>query len=285
MFTIISSLQSLAKVIVVLLLVVIGYRAWEIVLPARPILAPEPRVAIDEAIQVRARQVVAQAPAGTPVAVLQLEGDQTLYVTDHLREAIAGFGTVTVIDKPLEDRVRAAVGVTPAAYPTAEAAIMRGKELDAALVVFGRVTMDVGADWLRAGVSVEMLDVASGRKIPLMIEELKPERSAQSVLGAAVDAAGGLSWSLVRRWAAWAVVCLALPLVSVGFLRATVRRESTGRNAVVLGSLALACVLLYVVFVGLGAGLAWSWGVAGVSIALAVAYQWLMMAMVARSAE
>jgi hypothetical protein len=186
------------------------------------------------------------------VAVLHLVDDPTDYVTDQLRANIEQSGFVDLLDQPVGEKLERALNLRVASVGELDAATREGRRLGAQGVIFGKVhAFDSYPGAARIDLEITLADVA-GRQALFTRRYSKEIPSGPLSAAAIEDSASSIGW--VRRLLAWAVLVLLLPVFTISFIRAMVRKQSNRANAFTLGVYTAADALLAYLF--LGAGLA-----------------------------
>lgn len=249
------------------------WQAWDHFGPRKPELGPPLRQLADRVMPTAVAELREKRASLRSVALLHLENDPSDYVTEQLRAAIERNNVFDLPDTTLGYKIRNDLRLRHDSYgspePALAAAAARGGVQG---VLFGTVhALDSdarGRTWI--DLELQLADVAQKRVV------FTGRYTGQS-------GGGGGSVGVSRnpttdggfrldRLLAWVVVVLLLPVFTIAFIRAMVRRRSNGANVFTLGvyttvDAALAYLLL---------GVALSWwlptALFAAAIAAAVAY-------------
>lgn len=184
------------------------------------------------------------------VAFLHLVNDPADYVTDQLRANIEQSGVVDLLDERVGEKVARALHLRIASVGELEAAAREGRGLGAQGVIFGKVnSFESYPGGAKMDLELSLAEVA-GPKVLFSRRYSKEVPSGPFAPAAVPESAshiGGL-----ERLLAWGVMVLLLPVFTVSFIRAMVRKESNRANAFTLGVYTAADALLACLLLGAG---------------------------------
>jgi hypothetical protein len=190
-------------------------------------------------------------------ALLHLGNDPSDYVTKHLRSAIEGSGILNLHDQTFAEKLRNGMILPQPTFGELASALARGKELGVQTVIFGKInSFESSQNGARIDFDLSMASVETGRVL------LSRNFTRQLLSGAPISS-GGPATALVQeqvqsmhpaqRFLGWVLIVLLLPVFTITFLRAMVRKESNRFNAFTLMVYTAADALL--AFLLLGAAL------------------------------
>lgn len=181
-------------------------------------------------------------------ALLPFAGDPSGYLTDTVRLTVEESGVLDLRDRTLMEKIRTGMNMRQPSCGVLSNAVARGARMGAPFVLFGRAerfeSTGKGA-WL--DLTLTLADVAAEK--PVMekhyVFSTAKEKAAGSSSGmteSASVAGGGENMGTktqVRRWLGWAVLVLALPIFTIGFIRGLVGKASNNVNAFTLATYTL----------------------------------------------
>ena len=240
--------QVLARVGAVALVGYMAWLGWDYFGPQRPVVGPmRMEVAGQLVPDVIADLRKARGDVRT-AAVLHLANDPSDVLTSGLRTEIQQSGILDVCDATLMERVRDGLRLRQPACADLGQALEEGKSLGVQGVIFGQVNVfeSIGGE-AKLDVDLRLADVA-GRRILL-------ERRYTKSLGGGLLSASNVQEEVLKitpfkRLLAWAVIVLLLPVFTISFIRAMVRRESNRVNAGVLVVYTVVDIILAYLMVG-----------------------------------
>jgi hypothetical protein len=283
----------------------IVWLGWTTLVGSKPSLAEGPSKAVETIASQLGPQLVAALPADATLAIFPFKGDQTGAIGARVRSTLSGYGTLSIQGPTLLDRLSEGLGLRRGAPHSVAEAIVRGRNLNATHALFGVAASRVEGGIVKLSLHARLINVAEGRELDVGgVDAVAAAggggaESAEGggdgpgwrlVASTGMDATGtmslGADWlASARSIGLWALAVMSLPILSVGFLRLTVSRESNTANAVLLAGYLLASILLYLLVVGLRLTSVWSWLLAGVAVLLCGIYHFAVMRRVAKSAE
>jgi hypothetical protein len=234
----------------VALIVFLLWQGWDYFGPQKPHV-PEERQEFAESIFVDVRDdLAANRGAIGSIAVLHLVNDPSDFVTDRLRTVVEEAGIFDLRDRTLGEKFRNALRFRHRCYGEADEAIEEGRERGVDGVLFGAVeSFEADSEGTRLEMVISLADVSAGR----VVFTQRYTKTDGAGLEPVQKAVRKIGW--FKRFLAWAIIVLLLPVFSIAFLRSIVRRRSNKSNAFTLGlytfvGAALAYLLLGFTLVG-----------------------------------
>jgi hypothetical protein len=216
----------------------------------------------------------AQRTNAAAAVFLHLAGDPTDHLSDRLRTLVSESGVLDLSPATLDERVQRSLNLAVTAPATLDAAVARARGLGAPAVLFGVVRQFDGTpQGGRLTLELTLADIATKSVLFTRTydHEWKP-----AALVPATPAGPLVRTSLLSRLLGWALAVLLLPVFTIGFLRATVRRGSNRANLGILLLYTTVAAALAWLIVGAPNGL-WPTVWLAVLAALAFAYHvWIM---------
>ncbi|MGO8678750.1 MAG: hypothetical protein ACLQVX_23140 [Limisphaerales bacterium] len=184
------------------------------------------------------------------VAFPHLVNDPSDCVTDQLRANIEQSGFMDLLDQPLIERVERALNLRVASVGDVDDAVREGRKLGAQGVIFGKVhSFESYPGGAKMDLEMSLADVAEGHV--LFTKHYSKEVPGGPFSPVAIeDGPGGLGG--VQRLLVWGVIVLLLPVFTISFIRAMVRKESNRANGFTLGVYTGADALLAYLLLGAG---------------------------------
>ena len=238
----------LSKVGTLLLAGYIAWLGWENLGTPKPEIGSPRKELAEKAISNIVEDIRASRGNIRRVALLQFGNDSAGHFTDMLRGSIEQTGVLDLRDRTLAEKARKALNAERQSYPSAEEAVARGRELGTQGVLFGTVhAFESYSSGATIDVEVNLADVATGHSV------LSKRYSLENSLGSSVAASVQEStrrFPWFQRLLAWLLLVLLLPVFTLGFIRAMIRKGSNRANVFVLSIYTLADVLLAWLLVG-----------------------------------
>ncbi len=186
------------------------------------------------------------------VALLHLVNDPADYVTDRLRANIEQSGFVDLLEPRVGEKAARALNLRIESVGELEAAAREGRELGVKGVIFGKVnSLESYPGGAKMDLEISLAEVG-GQRV-LFTRRYSKEIPGGPFNSAAVEESAGHLGG-VERLLAWGVIVLLLPVFTVSFIRAMVRKESNRANAFTLGIYTAADALLAYLLLGAGLG-------------------------------
>jgi len=229
----------------------VAWLGWRHLGPQEPAIAPQRDKAADDVVAKIINDLRDNRGQMRHVALLQFAGDNSGFVTEKLRAKIEFTGLFDLEPKGLMSKVRDLLNLRTPSYSTLDQAVSEGGSLGVEGVIYGNVrrleSIDGEASW---DIDVSLCDTDSRRAVmdKTYAEGGLIRNASLSVQGAAVDdPVESFPW--LTRILAWVLMVLLLPVFSIAFIRAAVRKKSNRVNAFVLfvytaSDAALGCLLV-----------------------------------------
>lgn len=218
------------------LLVGAGYlasMAWESFGPHKPELSAARKELVDDTLPEVLTDLREVRGAVRRLVVVPFESDSTGYVTDRLRQRIEESGIFELVDRPLDEKLRQKLNLPLESAGGVSRAVGQARGMKAEAVVFGSVAVLESLEGEgHLALEVGMALVEADR----VLLKKTYEKTHRSILGlprSLSETTGRFSGT--QRFLGWALLVLLLPMVTINFIRATVRKESNSSNGATLG--------------------------------------------------
>lgn len=246
------------------LVLYLGWLAWGQFGPRKLEISPLRRQIVDEVLPAIIEDLRAARGDVRDVVLLHFKNDPSDYITDQLRSAIESAGILTLRDRSLGEKVRQSLSLRQTEFGDLAPALAIGREAGAEAIIVGAVgEFESAGSTARLSLNVQLVESRSGA---LLMEKAYEREQLGGLLSAAALGRVIDSVPFVQRLLAWLLAVLLLPVFTVGFIRAMVRKESNSTNAFVLGVYTGADALLALLAFG---GLPGSW-LAGVLVLVGI---------------
>ena len=210
----------------------LAWQGWSHFGPRKPELGPVRRQLVDEVMpQVVGDLRLARKDLRSAV-LFHLMNDPTDYVSDRLRAQIEETGVLDLRDRSLSEKVKKALKLRLTSVGDLDAAVQASQSLGAEGLLFGQVNV---LESYPGGAKLDLqivLGKIEGREI------LFDRRYTKELTSTALNPAAGQDEvrkiGSVQRFMGWVLMVLLLPVFSIGFIRAMVRKESNRANAATL---------------------------------------------------
>jgi len=276
-----------SRLIAAVLLLFVASQLWANLGLGLPQLGGAQRSAIDPLISASVKQIINAAPRGRSLAILQLQGDQTTYVTESLRQQLEQFGLLSLHGRGLSVRVRAFFGYPPQAFATSDLATAQARNLQADLALYGAVDFRLtpGGN-LPPTLDLRLLDLVTGQEILLAPPQTLSDRITATLEPFTTDPSmqpkRPLWRHLAERLSLWLLAALLLPVATVNFLIAVLRRENNVANALTAGAYTLASTIVCALLMGVTLSAWWFWGVLLIAMVASGLYHLAVMSWLVR---
>lgn len=259
----------------VLLAFFLGSQAWEALGPNPPAVSPL-RVDIAETVLPDIVKDLREARRdnGT-VALLPLAGDTSGYITERLRAIIGPSGILDLREKTAMEKARGLLGLRETGVGDPANARNAGEALGVQGVLFGNVRAfeSFGGD-AALDLDVRLLDIASGA---LLLDRRYTKETTAGFLNTAKIQEEMAQINAPKRFFVWLLAVLLLPVFTIGFIRAMVRKDTNQHNAMTLAIYSIADALLAWLLLGAAISTWVSVALFIVAVAAAVWYNLLIM--------
>jgi len=226
-------LRLMSRIGTIALIAYLLWIGWQHLGPRKPDVSPMRMQIANELVPEIVSDLREARNGIRTAALLHLENDPSEYVTQSLRHAVETSGIITLRNPTLAERVRDALRLPQHEYSDFDSALRRASSLGVQAVIFGTVDVfESTKDGARLDLRLYFVDVESERM--LFQKNYSRDRRAGLLNHAALqERTAGIP--VVQRFLGWLAVVLLLPVFTIGFIRAMVRKESNQANALVLG--------------------------------------------------
>lgn len=215
-----------------LLIIVIGWFGWSKLGPRKPETDAARQQIAGQIIPKIVEDLRQHRGSVRQAAMVHFNNDATDYFTDQLRLTIEQRGVLDLRDRTLGEKLRRLLNLRSRSYSDPGDALNRGRRLHTQGVVCGTIhAFESHPHGAKLDVEVHLVDTASGATV--FSQRYQEDGLLGSFVRAVVGQHTGRTWWL-QRVGAWLIVVLLLPVFSIGFIRAMVRKESNATNAFVL---------------------------------------------------
>jgi len=213
--------------------VYLAWLGWVHLGPRKPEVGPMRKQVADLIVPKIVEDIRAARTNIQTVALLHLVNDPSDYVTDQLRSGIERSGIVDLRDRTVMEKARNVLRLRHPSFNAPGPAVKQGKRLGVQAVVFGQVNVfETSHGKAKIDVGV-MLAPVDGSGELLLYRNYSHQISAGLFNNAAVQEKM-LSVRPAQRFFGWVVIVLLLPVFTIAFIRAMVRKESNRVNAFTL---------------------------------------------------
>lgn len=181
-------------------------------------------------------------------ALLHFANDSTDYITGSLRNAIEKSGVFGLRDTTALYKARSMLRLQHPAYDNLNDALERARSLDAESVIFGTVhAFEAFPDGTVVDLEVKLAHTESGE---IMLKRRYTRDTSETSIPTAFKTSDeGVHW--LSRSMIWLLIVLLLPVFTINFIRAMIRKESNKVNAFTLGIYTIADALLAFLMIGM----------------------------------
>ena len=241
-------LTLLSRLGAVALVGYIAWMAWQNLGPHKPEIGPVRREFADKIIPTIVGELRDGRGSIRQAALLHFENDPTDYFTNHLRSVTEQSGILDLQDRTIGEKIINLVNLRHETYGSLDLALIRGRDLGAPAVIFGTIhSFESQGGGANIDVEVHLADVSTGQVV--FSRRYNKDTAPLTMIAANVEAATkGFPW--FQRLFGWLIAVLLLPVFTIAFIRAMVRKGSNKSNAFVLGVYTLADALLAWLLVG-----------------------------------
>lgn len=231
----------------------LGTLAWREFIPRKPTVNAVRRDLADAVLNRAVSDLQAQPNRIPGAALLHFRGDTTDHLTDRMRDLLDDSGVLNLVGPTLDEKLQRRLGLQVTSPDSLESAVARARGLGVPAVLFGVVRQFEGtSEGGRLMLELTLADIATKAVLftktyeqtwnPTMLEPLLSGTPVQRS-------------STISRLLGWTLVVLLLPVFTIGFLRATVRRNSNRSNLGVLTLYASVATVLAVLLFGIPSGI------------------------------
>lgn len=228
--------------------VYIAWMAWSHLGPRKPEIGPVRQELADKVIPTIVDDLRTSRGEVRQAALLHFENDPTDYFTNQFRTVVEQGGILDLRDRTVGEKLTGIVNLRHRTYGSPDAALSRGRGLGVPAVLFGTIhSFETRGGAAAIDAEVHLADVASGRLV--FSRRYDKDATPLTMIAANVEAkAKSFPW--FQRLFGWLIAVLLLPVFTVSFIRAMVRKESNKVNAFVLGIYTVVDALLAFLLVG-----------------------------------
>lgn len=208
------------------------WQVWSHLGPEKPSVSPARIDAAEQVIPQVLEDLRARRGSIRDVALLHLANDPSDYLTNALRKAIEESGILDLRDRSVFYKLRDTLGFRHHGYGSRAEAIQRGRSLDVAGVLFGVVhAFESYPGGAKLDLELCLADVGREKEV---FRKRYTRTPPESVLAATVIQETVHRLPAAQRFLAWVMIVLLLPVFTIGFVRAMVRKESNLSNTFTL---------------------------------------------------
>jgi hypothetical protein len=186
----------------------------------------------DQVISVVVEDLRKSKGAVQSAVLVHLVNDPTDYVSDQIRDTIEQSGTFDLRDRMLDEKVKKALKLRIDSVSDLNSALARSQGLGAQGVLFGKINaFESYPNGAKIDLEITLADIVSRDVVfnRRYNKEIGSGLLNPAVVKDSVHELGG-----VQRFLGWLVLVLLLPVFTISFIRAMVRKESNRANAFTL---------------------------------------------------
>ncbi len=229
------------------LILYLGLLFWQEFGPKKPTLS-EGRKAVAQAAVTRiVEDLRASRGELKKVAILHFKNDSTGYITGIVRKALDENGIFIVANPSLADQVREKPSLEFPDYDSLDTAIQAAMKLKTDAVIFGHITIfETTGKQSKLQLAINYADVQSKSILfqkeyvftnPIALSQPMPTQKEESSLQSTnlqPEIARPSLMKVLQMIAAYIVLILIIPVLSIAFIRAMVKKKSNTWNAILL---------------------------------------------------
>lgn len=226
----------------------IAYLAWQHLGPRKPEVGPVRRDFVDKVIPTIVDDLRDSRGNIRGAALLHFANDPTDYFTNRFRAVVEESGILDLYDRTIGEKITEIANLRHKSYGSLEEALSRGLSLRVPAVVFGTIhSFESRGGGATIDVEVNLADTSTGQ---VAFSRRYNKDSAPFTMIAANLEAKTKNFPWFQRLFAWMIAVLLLPVFTISFMRAMIRKESNKTNAFVLGIYTLVDAFLAFLLVG-----------------------------------
>lgn len=259
----------------VALIAYLAFQVWSCLGPTKPQLSHLRRQVAAQLLPQMVEDLRKSKDAISSAVLFHLNNDPTDYVTDQLRLLIEQSGILDLRDRSLAEKVQKQLNLRVTSVETLDAALARARGQGVEGLIFGRVnTFESYEEGAKLDLEITLASVAD-RKV---VFNRQYHRGLQAgLLNEAVVRDGIARINGPQRFFGWVLAALLLPVFTISFIRAMVRKETNHANAFTLAIYTgVDAVLAYLLLAG-GLNTWWSWTCFLALVGAALAYNLFLM--------
>jgi hypothetical protein len=210
----------------------LAWLGWVNLGPRKPEVGPLRKQVADQIVSQVVEDLRAARQSVGSAAILHFANDPSDYVTDQLRAGIERSGIVDLRDRTFMEKLRNILNLRHPSFGDLGPAVDQGKRLGVQAVVFGKInSFETASGGAEIDFDLSLATVDTGQV--LLNKKYQREISA-GLLSNAVVQEQMQSIRPAQRFLSWVVIVLLLPVFTIAFIRAMVRKESNRVNAFTL---------------------------------------------------
>lgn len=253
------------------LVVSAAYMGWQHLGPSKPEAGPLRKRIADRVIPCVVEDIRNTRGDISDTVLLHLQGDPTDYITNQLRRFIEHNGVLDLRDRTVAEKAYDLLHLKHRVCDLTEDAVEHARAIGCPAVLFGRVNVfESYPKGARLDMEINLVDVSTNQVV--FSRRYAEETGEETALQAAVPSTDGGAATWLHRLLAWVIAALLLPVFTISFIRAMLRKESNAVTIAVLAAYTLADAVLLYVLVGLKWGSIWSLTILAVSTVVAFLY-------------
>jgi len=210
----------------------LAWLGWVNLGPRKPEVGPLRKQVADQIVPQVVEDLRAARQTVQTAALLHLANDPSDYVSDQLRSGIERSGIVDLRDRTFMDKVRNLLNLRHPVFADLGPAVEDGKALGVQAVVFGKInTFETASGGAKIDFDLFFASVGNGQ---VLLNRKYQREVSPGLLSNAVVQEQMQSVRPAQRFLSWVVIVLLLPVFTIAFIRAMVRKESNRVNAFTL---------------------------------------------------
>ena len=255
---------------IALLLVPSGWRLYNTVAPHKQEVGFLREQVADDACKLAANAIHNINTDVRRITILPFANDPSGYVTKSLRAELEKRGKFELLDKSLFEKLSRELGLRQEGYKTLKDAVRAGNRIGVEGIIFGEVNLfEQDEKKAKIDLDIRFVDLVKDRVLysSKFLQEFKG-----SVLSTRYVSAKLRDVSVAERLVVWVLAVVLIPLITISFGRAMVRKKSNRANAVALGIYSLINILFIILLFSTGLTRWWTVLLLLGAILLAFAY-------------
>jgi len=251
--------SGILRFIAFALILYLGFLFWQEFGPQKPALSQGRKAVAQSAVTRIAEDLRVSRGELKKAVVLHLKNDSTGYVTGILRETLDANGIFIVIKPSLADQIREKLMLGFPDYDALDIAISEAVKLKADAVIFGHITLfETAGAQSKLQLTINYAEIAPKAVVfqkeyffthPISNLQSAPVQKETGKAPGLYTETEHLKPSIIKvlqMTAAYIALVLLIPVLSIAFIRAIVKRKSNAWNAMLLS-----------IYTGIDAMLAW----------------------------
>ncbi|NLH72793.1 MAG: hypothetical protein GX456_07045 [Verrucomicrobia bacterium] len=232
----------------VALVACLGWQAWRHFGPVKPRLSHMRQEIADKLLPQIIEDLRKSRGEARSAVLLHLANDPTDYVSDRLRALIEESGVLDLRGRRLHEKIERALHLRVSESKDIARELNRARDEGVDALLLGRInTHESYADGTKLDMQITLMDV-SNRAV--LLDQSYSKQLKPGILDAAATRDELGRFTGAERFLGWLLAVLLLPVFTIGFIRAMLRRESNGANAFTLGLYTAVDALLVYLLLG-----------------------------------